>query len=392
MISTEKELADLCDRLRGRTTFGIDMEFQRERTFYARLYLVQIADDDELFLVDPLAVPDLEPLYNLVCDPAIETVVHAGGQDMEIVFQQAGRPPRNIFDTQIAAALIGVGDQPGYATLIDRFFEVRLSKTETQTDWSRRPLTEAQVAYALDDVRYLAELRRRLAQRLDTLGRASWAVEEMRHYEDADTYVKDPRRLFMRVSRFRSLPRRGLAILRELAAWRESEAIRRDEPRGRIIADEVLVEIARRAPAKAADLSALRGLNPGEVRRSGDGLLAAVRAALALPEAEWPVLAPPRAEDPDVALAGDLLEVFLRSRAREAEIAPSYLGTQADLAALVEHVRGGGSVDAMADDERPALLAGWRRQLVGDDLVAIAAGRISLHVDSESGRVVATRR
>lgn len=392
MISTERELADLCDRLRGRTTFGIDMEFQRERTFYARLQLVQIADDDELFLVDPLAVPDLGPLYDLVCDPAIETVVHAGGQDMEIVFQQGGRPPRNIFDTQIAAALIGVGDQPGYATLIDRFFDVRLSKTETQTDWSRRPLTEAQVAYALDDVRYLAELRRRLAQRLDTLGRASWAVEEMQHYEDPGTYVKDPRKLFMRVSRFRSLQRRGLAILRELAAWREAEAIRRDEPRGRIIADEVLVEIARRAPAKAADLSALRGLNPGEVRRSGDGLLAAVRAALALPEAEWPVLAPPRAEDPDVALAGDLLEVFLRSRAREAEIAPSYLGTHADLAALVEHVRGRGNVDTLPDDERPALLAGWRRQLVGDDLVAIAAGRISLHVDPDNGRVAATRR
>lgn len=392
MISTERELVELCARLRGRTTFGIDMEFQRERTFYARLQLVQLAADDELFLVDPLALPNLAPLWELVCDPAIETVVHAGGQDMEIVYQLAGRVPRNIFDTQIGAALIGIGDQPGYATLIDRFFDVRLSKTETQTDWGRRPLSDAQVAYALDDVRYLAELRRRVGQRLETLGRTSWAVEEMRHYEDAETYVKDPRRLFMRVSRFRSLQRKGLAILRELAAWRESEAIRRDEPRGRIIADEVLVEIARRAPTKTADLSALRGLNPGEVRRSGDGLLAAVRAALALPEAEWPLLAPPRAEDPEVALASDLLEVFLRSRAREAEIAPSYLGTQADLAALVDHVRGGARVDALPDDERPALLSGWRRQLVGDDLVALAEGRVSLHVDPASGRVVATAR
>lgn len=373
MIETPGALTDLCRRLSERPSFGIDMEFQRERTYFARLYLVQVCDEDDLFLIDPLAVRDLSPLYALIGDPAVETIVHAGGQDMEIVYQQAGFVPRNIFDTQIAAALIGVGDQPGYATLIDRFFGVRLSKTETVTDWSRRPLSEAQVAYALDDVRYLAELRRRLGNRLVELGREAWAREEMTHYEERETYEKDLSRLYLRVSRFRSLQRRGLAVLRALTIWREEEAIRRDEPRGRIIPDEVLVEIARRAPTRITDLQALRGLHPPEARRSGDALLATVKGALASPESSWPPVSTPREDTTDLSLVVDLLEVLLRARAREVEIAPSYLGTRSDLAELVDHLREG-SLGG------PHLLSGWRRELIGDDLVRLARGESALRV------------
>lgn len=376
MIETPEALADLCRRLSDRPAFGIDMEFQRERTYFARLFLVQVCDEDDLFLIDPIAVRDLTPLYRLIGDPNIETIVHAGGQDMEIVYQQAGFVPRNIFDTQIGAALIGVGDQPGYATLIDRFFGVRLGKTETVTDWSRRPLSDAQVAYALDDVRYLAELRRRVGQRLLELGRETWALEEMRHYEERETYERDPSRLYFRVSRWRSLQRKGLAILRALAVWREEEAIRRDEPRGRIIADEVLVEIARRAPARLVDLQALRGLHPSEARRSGEAVLATVKAALATPESSWPEVSPPREDATDLSLVVDLLEVLLRARAREVEIAPSYLGTRSDLAELVDYLRGGADTAGAT----PHLLSGWRRALVGEDLVALAGGRSRLRV------------
>jgi len=367
------------------------MEFQRERTFRPRLQLVQVSLPDEPLLIDPLALPDLDPLWELVADPDVETIVHAGAQDMEIVFVRSGLLPRNVFDTQIAAALMGLGDQIGYANLISRMLHKRLKKGETVTDWSISPLSPGQIEYALDDVRYLHEIRARLWSRLTELGRSEWLKEEVEHYGDQGTYERDPETLWMRISRMRSLDRKGLTILRELAIWREEEAARRDEPRGRIVADETLVEIARRTPKRPEDMKPLRTLHPRELARSGPAIVAAVARGLARPESGWPELEPVKAEDERFSISVDLLEVVLRARALEHEIAPSYLGTRADIARLIHSTlesKNGGE-----DEPVPQLLTGWRRDLVGDELVAFLEGRASLRIDEATGfvHVVAAR-
>ncbi|TPW12791.1 MAG: ribonuclease D, partial [bacterium] len=339
-------------------------------------------------IIDPQATPDLAPFWQLVADPAIEKVLHAGRQDMEIAWGHGGVLPRNIFDTQIAAAMIGAGDQPGYATLVERFCGVRLSKLETVTDWSRRPLTPGQLEYALDDVRYLDDMRSLIGRRLEALGRVDWAVEEMAHYEEEATWDPDLSRLFLKLPRVRSLSRKSLVVAREMAIWREMEARRRDEPRNRVISDEILIEIARRLPKGVPQLEILRGFHPNELRKVGPAIIEVVARAQALPEDEWPALSAIPAEDAERALVIDLLEVFLRSKAREEEIAPSYLGAKADLLALVDAARGRRDPSL----ETPLLLTGWRRAMVGDDLVRICEGRTNLHVDAPSGRVTTSDR
>ena len=264
MVDNKTDLERTVSRLREHGSFGLDMEFQRERTFRPRLQLVQVSTPDESLLIDPLAFEELDSLWDVVEDPSIEKIVHAGSQDMEIVFARSGKLPHNIFDTQIAAALLGLGDQIGYANLISRMLHRRLKKGETVTDWSIRPLSNAQVEYALDDVRYLHEIREKLWAKLASMGRETWLREETEHYEERRTYERDPQTLWARISRMRSLDPKGLSILRELAIWREEEAQRRDEPRGRIVADETLVEIARRGPKKPEDLKPLRTLHPRE--------------------------------------------------------------------------------------------------------------------------------
>jgi ribonuclease D len=391
MIATDSGLKELAEQIGRSPSFGLDLEFQRERTYFARLCLIQVSfraeREEQLAIVDPLKVRDLKPLFDLVADPEIETIVHSGSQDMEIVYQQGNVVPRNIFDTQIAAALVGFGEQPGYATLVDRIMGVKLGKLETITDWSRRPLTSGQEAYALDDVRYLLELRLQLGRKLETLGRVDWAREEMLHYEEEGTYERDLQRLYLRLPRTRALSRRGLAVLRDLAVWREKEAMARNEPRGRVVSDDVLLELARRVPRHIPDLTILRGLHPMEIKRSGNAIIETVAQAMRLPESEWPMPQFQRTDDPEVSLSVDLLEVWLRSRAAEMEIGPSYLGTRHDMAMLYAWAQG-----EPAGEEIIHLLTGWRREIVGDDLVDIAQGKASLHLEPASRRVVLTRR
>ena len=387
-IDNKVALERTVDRLRAHGSFGLDMEFQRERTFRPRLQLVQVSTPEDALLIDPLAFEDLDALWDVVADPAVEKIVHAGSQDMEIVFARSGKLPRNVFDTQIAAALLGLGDQIGYANLISRMLHRRLKKGETVTDWSIRPLSPGQIEYALDDVRYLHEIREKLWSKLSSMGRETWLREEVEHYEDRGTYERDPQTLWSRISRMRSLDSRQLSVLRELAIWREEEAARRDEPRGRIVADETLVEIARRTPKKPEDLKPLRTLHPRELARSGPALVVAVQKGLSAPEETWPRLDAIKPEDERFSITVDLLEVVLRARALENEIAPSYLGTRADIAQLIEVTVGEGKgVRSRKPKAETQLLTGWRRGLVGDELVAFLEGRASLKIDEATGFV-----
>lgn len=383
LIETAAGLDALCERIAAAGSFALDMEFQRETSYYAKLHLVQIAVESaggiEVDLVDPLAIESLHPLFRLVAEPDVQTVVHAGGQDVEIVNQLSGLVPANVFDTQIAAGLAGFGEHPSYRTLVKSVLDVRLTKAESRTDWSRRPLTDGQLAYARDDVVHLLPIRDRITKRLAELGRTQWAAEEMAHYADSSFYARDPARLYARVRRAATLDRRELAILRELCVWREAEAARRDKPRGRVVPDDVLIDVARRAPTDIDHLRVLRGLHPRELERSGDAILQAVQRAVSLPRSQWP---PPLRDDrdSDVHTVVDLLEIVVRATAKESGVARAYLGTRQDLTELVEHLRG--EIDAT-----PMLLQGWRRDVVGERLLEFASGRSALAVDARKGRV-----
>jgi len=387
IITRPRDLERLVARLRRHDTIALDTEFERERTYWPKLQLIQVAVPDEVAAVDPLALAgDLGPILDLVNDPSIRKVTHAGRQDAEIFWNITGSPPQNLYDTQIAAALVGLGEQSGYASLVQRLLKVRLKKTERVTDWGRRPLSDSQVEYALDDVRYLLEVTRRLDERLRKLGRETWLQEELAFYADRDFYVQDPSTLWMRVSGWRGLDRRGLAILRELARWREEEAAHRDIPKNRVVPDDVLVEIASRRPAEPAGLTPLRRLHPREIERNGRNLVRCVETGLAVPEDDLPRVVRHHHEDPETALAADLLGVLLRLRARESQIAPSYLGNQKAVAKLVSWLAGS------REGDPPPLLHGWRHELVGRELVALFEGKHSLYVDPESGRVAIQSR
>ncbi|MFN8177256.1 MAG: ribonuclease D [bacterium] len=386
-VKDSKALVEFCAQARAEGAFAWDTEFIQDRTYWPRLCLVQVATRETVALVDPLALPDLGPLWDLVADPAVQGVVHAGLQDFQIAFDASDRPPRNIFDTQIAAAFAGHGDSISYAGLLTRELGVRLAKKETMTDWSRRPLTDAQIEYALDDVRHLLPLRDRLSERLQQLGRLEWIAEEHQPLENADAFRRDPRRAWERLSRRRSLDRRALAVLREVAAWREETAASRDVPRNRILGDELLVEVAKRAPKTRDALSAIRSLHERLLAQYGDEIVARVARGLAVPTNERPDSPAQRSEDPARARLVDLMDLLVQVRARETGIGRNVLATRVDLenvAAIHWGESDGGPP--------PPVLRGWRGEIVGADLRRLLDGEILLGVDPHTHLPEVTRR
>ncbi len=385
LVADARSLVQLAERLRAAGSFALDTEFHRERTYSARLCLVQVATESECALVDPIALQDLGPLLELLHDPAVEVVLHAGEQDLEIFYGMTSRPPLRIYDTQVAAALAGWGDQVGYAHLVGKVLGVHLAKTETGTDWSRRPLSPAQVEYALDDVRFLPRVKAGLDRRLAQLGRAGWLAEELERLEDAATYRRAPEDAWTRVRRTGSLRPQALAILRELGKWRENTAISSDKPRGWILRDEAMVEIARRAPTKLEDLEGIRHLDVRDRERHGKSILQCVVQGLSVPPEGCPKPLGEVHDNPENNVLVDLLDTVLRAVARGKEISPTVLGTRTDLLALVEHCERNGNPAG-----RPAarLLSGWRRELVGDVLLATIRGEAGVRYDPRSGQVV----
>lgn len=381
IVEQASELEALCRHLTDVGRFALDTEFVKERTYFAQLGTVQVAFDASAVIVDPLAIGTVEPLLDVLVDPGIEKVVHSAFQDCEVLFLGKGKAPANLFDTQIAAALVGYGEQISYARLVASVTGVRLAKLETRTDWRRRPLSERQVHYALDDVRYLLAVRDHLDERLGATGRRSWALAEFRAFENAGAYVEpEPYQAFRRIEvGSLTAPQRG--VLRELAAWREEQARRRDLPRGWIARDSALVEMARRSPKTAQALRRIRSLEPQELDRSGLEILERVKRGLASPVEEPP--AEPE-DPPQTEWLSRLLDGWLRSRAQEVGIAVSLLGTRDDLRAIAAgYLRG-------RLPERP-LLAGWRREVIGEDLLDVLAGRVKLAVDPATGKIATER-
>lgn len=380
-VDDAASLRAVCKHLASVERFGLDTEFVGERTYVPQLELIQVATPVEVALIDCRAVPALEPFYELLWNPAIEKIVHAGQQDLELFNSLTGRVPTPVIDTQVASAMVGYGAQAGYAQLVERVLGVAVEKSETLTDWSHRPLTPAQIAYAVDDVRHLLPVYEQLRARLIELKRWEWLLEECRLVEQSTRSVPaDPADAFLRVRGRGSLRAKGLAVLRELAAWREELARQRNKPRSSIVRDEALVEIARKAPTTVASLRGLRAVHSRELERHAETVVQRVARALEVPKDQWPQPAPAQGAAPSTGVV-ELLQAVLRLRAEEACIAPSLLATQADLQQLLQR-------HAAGDADGLRIMQGWRRTIAGGDLLALLEGRASVALDPRRGRVL----
>ncbi len=369
-ITENADLAEFCGRQRGAAYITVDTEFIRDHTYWPKLCLLQVAGPDDARVIDPLAPAlDLAPILDLLSDPNVLKVFHAGRQDLEIIFYLTGRIPTPIFDTQVAAMVCGFGDQASYEKLASQLAGARIDKASRFTDWSRRPLTENQLSYALADVTHLRQVHESLTKRLKKTGRAHWLEEEMAVLTDPAIYRADPDDAWLRLKK-RNGNARFMAVLKELAAWREREAQSRDMPRGRILRDEVLVSIAGHEPASASDLENMRGL-PKRFAKEGGGaeILAAVSRAQAIPKRELPKVPERKSLPPGIGPLTDLLKVLLKHACETHHVAPKLLASVDDLERI-----------AASDDADVPALHGWRREIFGEQALAFKQGRLAITV------------
>jgi ribonuclease D len=368
IITDTAALAAFCERICKAPFITVDTEFLRESTFWAQLCLVQMAGPDEAAIIDPLAPGmDLAPFYALMADESVTKVFHAARQDIEIFVKQAGAVPRPLFDTQIAAMVCGYGDQVSYDQLVFRVTGKQIDKTARFTDWSRRPLSPKQIAYAISDVTYLRDIYRSLSAALAAKARTTWVDEEMALLTDIETYRTHPEEAWQRLKMRVKKPRQ-LAILQALAAWREREAQDRDVPRGRVLKDEAIYEIALQQPHEPESLARLRTIPRGFERSStARSILATVDEALAIPETALPRIPRQRPAPEHASAAAELLKVLLKMVAEENGVAARIIANTDDLERL--------AADDCADV--PAL-RGWRRHLFGEQALALKRGDLAL--------------
>ncbi len=373
LITDTAALIALCERLMAEPYVTIDTEFMRERTYYPELCVVQLAGQADVAVVDAQAPGiDLAPLGLLLAQSSVVKVFHAARQDVEIFLELFGSVPAPLFDTQVAAMVAGFGDQVGYDALVSSLTGGHIDKAHRFSDWSVRPLSPAQVAYAAADVTFLRPVYERLQERLAHDGRLDWVAEEMAVLALPATYRPDPDAMWERL-RPRTANRRMLGLLRAAAAWREREAQRVNIPRQRLLKDESLLEIAATAPGSAEALARVRGISRGFAEgRSGTGLVAALQEAAALPETALPES--PRGKDGPRASPAlvSLLKVLLVAKCEEHNVAPKLLASSDDL-------------DRLAAEPEPDIpaLQGWRRDMFGADALALKAGAITLGVDGK---------
>jgi ribonuclease D len=382
-ITSNAELKALCADLAKGAFIAVDTEFMRETTYWPKLCLIQAAGPEASGVIDPLADGlDLKPFLDLMADPKIEKVFHAARQDVEI-FNNLGVIPKPLFDTQIAAMAAGFGEQIAYDAIVRQMLRIDIDKSSRFTDWSRRPLSQAQLDYALADVTHLAELFPKLKERLEREGRLAWVEDEMGGLVDPQTYDLDPENAWKRLK-----PRRHtakyLVLFKAVAAWRERTAQTRDQPRGRILKDDAIDEIATQAPTDVEGLNRLRSVPKGfGGSRFGPDLLEAVTAALASPEAHGPAPERPKHAHPPQGAGAivELLKVLLKARAEEAGVASKLIATVSDLEKI-----------AADDDADTPALSGWRYQAFGEDALRIKRGELALVLDGGKVRAVEVRR
>ena len=372
-IDSLPKLEDFCSGLRSAPWIAVDTEFLRERTYFPKFCLLQIASGAEAACIDPLALESLEPVEALLFDPAITKVLHSGRQDLEIFHRVWGRLPAPLFDTQVAAPLLGLAEQIGYGALVEELLGVSLGKGHTRTDWSMRPLTEAQIRYAADDVIYLGAAYVALLGQLESLGRLGWLEEDFAALLNPALYEPPPEQAWQRIGGSQNLRGRSLGVLRGLAAWRELTARELDIPRGWVVKDDVLVDLARLAPASPEELQRIRGLEERSLKRHGEAICRVVRESLEqpAPEAEARTRAARRSPEQEALL--DLLGAVVRVRAGQHRLNPAVLASRKDLEQLLDQ------------RAKSGLLQGWRKAMAGEELAAILDGRC--HIAVSEGRI-----
>lgn len=367
-ISTYEELSAFCERAARFNAIAVDTEFLRERTYHPRLCLVQVATPDECVVIDVIAIDNLAPLAILMRDEGTVKVFHACSQDMEVLNYTLGALPAPIFDTQIAAAFLGERMQTSYNGMVHAFCGVTLPKSESLTDWSRRPLTPEQIEYALDDVRYLIKAYDVIMERLDESGRASWVLDEIKPLTDRSHYVVDRRVAFKRVKRVNSLTRRQLAVARELAAWREARAEYSNIPRKWLMSDEVLIALSKRPPHDAVSLRRVRGteqLSDADVA----GALSVIARGESCPADKYPFIARThKPASPELESVIDLMYALIRLVGERSGVATAMIASRDDLVDYVDH------------PQDSPLREGWRFELVGTLIDDLLNGDIGLTV------------
>jgi len=377
LITKTEELAAFCKPLADAEFVTVDTEFMRERTYWPKLCLAQVAGPEDAAAIDALAEGiDLSPLDELMCNPKVLKVFHAARQDLEIFYLRLNRVPGPLFDTQVAAMVCGHGEAASYESLATRLAKAKIDKSSRFTDWSRRPLSERQITYALSDVTHLRVVYEKLKRQLDKTGRFSWIAEEMAVLNDPGTYRADPELAWRRLKPRGASPRL-LAILKEVAAWRERTAQRIDIPRQRLLRDEQLLEIASHAPKSIEELAMTRGLGRGFAEGwQGRELMEAIERARALPESELPVRDKPPEQLRAPGAVVDLLRTLLRLKAEQAGVAGRL-------------VAGADELDRLAAGKRDgAALKGWRNDVFGADAVDLIEGRLALALSGDQAKLI----
>lgn len=359
LVTTPEQLDAAVFRLQGANRLAIDTEFMRERTYSPQLCLVQVASDADCWLVDPLAGLDLAPLLATLAERGRPKILHAARQDLEVLLNAGGTVPGPVFDTQVAAALLGLPPQVGYAELVARRLGHSIDKGQTRTDWSRRPLSDAQLAYAADDVHHLLELHSDLVAALESKGRASWHAEDCAALEEPRLYRTDPADAWRRLKGLGRLRPAEQAVARALSGWREQRAIASDKPRGWIITDEALYALATVLPASLRELEQVRSLPPSVVRKRGQELLDLINDAVESARGTPPAAPPQRPTSEQTRRIG-LLQQRLRDIAAALEISPEVLATRRDVEGMV-----------VGDPGQSPLLRGWRGAVVGQPLLEL---------------------
>ncbi len=379
-IDTPEQLTQACQVLESAKVLCVDTEFHREKTYYPQFALLQIGCNDGVYIIDPIAIKDLKPVWDIMLNPDILKVFHAGRQDLEIILEHAGGLPLPMFDTQVAAALLGYGQQVGFGNLVQRITRKALAKGESFSDWLQRPLTKQQLQYAADDVIYLMPIYQALKEELQARKRSTWLDEEQAILTNTGTYLIDKNEVFWRVKGVNKLKPKHLAILRELAAWREEQVQKKDMPRRRLVSDDVLIEIAKRDKLTIDVMNRMRGLHAGVVRRFGDTWLKLWQKGLDCPEADWPKLAARKSNTSGTDLRLELLSTLLRLKADEASISSTILANKSELSALASWGN-----KPFTDAPDVPCLNGWRAELVGNDLLRLLRGEICLRLNPNTG-------
>jgi ribonuclease D len=371
-INRPDQLPKLCEQIQQAAWIALDTEFLREKTYYPKFCLLQIATPEWVACVDPLALPDLSTLFDAIYNPAIVKVLHSCRQDLEIFFQITGKLPTPIFDTQVAAPLLGFQDNPGYAMLVSSFLNVNLSKAHTRADWSKRPLTSDEIDYAADDVIYLCQIYQKMTQKLTELGRIDWLKHDFAELTNPEQYYIRPDKAWLRIKGQNKLTGKQLSIIQTLAEWREKTAQTEDRPKSWLLRDELLFDLAKLQPETLQDLAAVRAINERTVQRYGKELCQLITAAKNRPPIPVTLKDRPAKKTQQQEAILDILTALVRIRAEENELNPTILASRKDLEVLL-----------FGDDEDCPLLHGWRFAMAGRELVGLLKGELSLGIEAD---------